>query len=758
MGEVYLANDLRLDREVAIKVIAHEVADDPVRLRRFIREARTASSLNHPNIAHVYEIGQLEGLHFIAMEYVRGESLARRIARSPMPIPDVIVYATQIADALDEAHSHGIIHRDLKPANAIISTRGRVKILDFGLAKILDDRHPADAAAETRTAESAIGVVLGTLDYMSPEQVRGLDVDRRSDIFSFGTMLYEMITGRAPFTGASRTDTVYRITQAQPMAVGHYAYDVPPDLDRIVRKCLEKDPDQRYQSVRELLVDLSRLRRESGVVPLPPARPRLSAGRRLSLVIGIIGVVAGVGLAWTALSLRDDVIESLAVVPVVSSTAGQHAADLTEGVAASLVNSLSLLPNLRVAPRQRVLVGGDDVSDAVDVAKRLGVHGALIVRVVPKGDTAALSIDLIDASHIAQAWGHRETKGLAEIELAQENISTELAEMLRLRFSADDRRELEVYQLYQRGRFYASKRTEADLRRAIELYEQAIGRDKSYARAYAGLADSYNLLQTYSALAPQEAFQNARRAAERALSLDPTLSEAHTQLAWVLFRWDWDWPGAERTFLRAISLNQDNAQARHWTGTFLTAMGRFDEAVVRVREAQSLDPLSPVFRSEMGWTLYMARRYEEAVVESQKSAEAHPRSYLPHRYLGLAHEQLGRYTEAIDAFRAALTLEGGDSTVLKADHAHALAVGGRSADATRIYSELFARRDGAYVSPYSFAMVAAGLGDTDATMKWLEMAYRDKANLLVWSKVDPRLDLLRGDERFVRLLESMRFQ
>ncbi len=758
MGVVYLAKDLRLDREVAIKVIAPEVAGDPERLRRFALEARTAAALNHPNIAHVYEIGESEGLHFIAMEYVRGKSLADRIGGRPMAVADVIVYATQIADALDEAHTHGVIHRDLKPANAIISTRGRLKILDFGLAKIVDDARDGDLAGSAGTTNTAAGLVMGTMAYMSPEQIRGLDVDRRTDIFSFGTMLYEMITGRLPFSGVSPTDTVFRITQVQPDPISRHAYDVPPDLDRIARKCLEKEPARRYQSARELLVDLSGLRRDSAAMPAAAVTFTLSRRQRLSLAVGIVATVlvavSSVALLWR----QSDVIDSLAVMPVTGPAANPRAVELTRGVAASIVNSLSLMSSLTLAPRHLSFAAGGN-PDPLEDARRFGVHAALILQVEQKGDTAVLLIEMIDLLHDNRLlWSHQVTKNLAEIELAQESISSEIAELINLRLSAEDKREQEVYQLYQRGRTHANKRTEADVRRAIEFFDRAVQKDPNYALAYAGLANGFNLMQTYSWMSPEEAFPAARRAANKALSIDRNLAEAHTQLAWVSFRWDWNWDKAEREFIQAITLNEDHAQARHWMGVFLAAMGRFDEAITRGKEARFIDPLSEVLGAELGWTLYMARRYEESVEESMKARASHPQSYLPFRYLGLAQEQLGRFNDAVNSFSTALRLAGGSSSVLSAELGHAYARAGRQTEASRMLAELLARRSKAYVSSFSLAIINAGLRDVDRTMEWLEIAFREKANLLVWIKVDPRFDFLRSHPRFITLLDEMGFQ
>jgi len=762
MGEVYLATDQRLDRQVAIKVIAESVAGDTQRLHRFMREARTASKLNHSHIAHVYEIGEAGGRHYIAMEYVRGESLAQRIRGKPMPPSDVIVYATQIADALDEAHNHGVIHRDLKPANAIVSPRGRLKIVDFGLAKSLTDMPGSDPSMTTHPGDTDVGVVLGTVDYMSPEQVRGLTVDQRSDIFSLGVMVYEMLTGRLPFAGTSRTDTVFRITQAQPEAISRYAYDVPEDLDRIVRKCIEKAREHRYQNMRDLLVDLSKLRRDSSAILLPIGSHSVWRHRRAALTIAAVAVVVATLAIPTLMWLRPDTIESLAVVRGTSAASDPRAAELTDGVASSLVNSLSLLSSLRVAPRQLSLPPRQPDQNPLDLARQIGMHAALLVSVVPRGETAALNVELVDVKHgeTAIEWSYQETRRLAEIELAQESISSRIAEALNVRMSVADRQSREVNQLYQRGRVYAARRTNADLRSAIALYEQAIAKDPNYAPPYAGIAFAYNLAGTYGFMPSGEAFPLARKSAERALELDTNLADGHTQLAYILFRYDWDWAGAERRFFQAIALDPSLAVTRHWLALLLSTTGRFEESLLQIRDAQRLDPLSMQADAVQAQLLYMARDYDRAVATGREAIAVGGSPYVAHRYLGMALQQLGKHDDAIDALRTALMKEGGTSTLLKGDLGSALAAAGRTADARRVYEDLLAeqRRPGGVVSPVSLAMIATGLGDTLEALTWLETAYRTRANQIAWIKVDPRFDRLRKEPRFVALLKQLRLQ
>jgi serine/threonine protein kinase/tetratricopeptide (TPR) repeat protein len=762
MGEVYLAHDVRLDRKVAIKIVAAEVAGDADRLRRFVREAKTASSLNHPSIAHVYEIGEADGVHFLVMEYVRGVSLDRRIGTRGLPPPEAIIVATQIADALDEAHGHGVVHRDLKPANVMITSRNRVKVLDFGLAKLLPQSDAADSRFSTDLAGTSAGLVLGTLDYMSPEQVRGLEVDLRSDIFSFGVLLYQMLTGRLPFASTSRTDTIYRITQAQPEAISRFVYDVPPDLERIVRKCLEKDPARRYQSAQELLVDLTHLRSDGSGVSLPIAAPPPPGPAYRYWVAGLLVVAAAAalgagGAVWT-MRERLDVIDSIAVVPRVDASAPREAGDLARGIAKALVNSLTQLPNVSVTPREMAFVAGSHAEDPYTIAEQLGVHAVLLIRVEPGVEAAALDLQLVDAAHRRQVWGHEYARSLSEIEAARESISDEVWNALRLRLNTENRRAVEALQLYQRGRYLAARRKEPDLRSAIDLYEQALQLDRELALAHAGKAEALNLLAVYGFSRPHEAFPQAKAAAERALQIDERLADAHTTLAWVNFRWDWAFESAGRRFARALALAPEDAQTQYWAGLFETAMGRFDEALGRIDRAQKLDPVSVAFR-DLAWALFMARRPDEAMAAALDASRAAPQSFLPYRTLGLAHTALGDFERAIAAYQTAIRLEGGDSALLNGELAYVYARAGRGEDARRHLTDLFGRRSrGVYVSPYGVGLTYAAAGDRTQAFEWLEIAYRERDNMLVWMKVDPRLDPVREDPRFAELLGRMKFE
>jgi serine/threonine protein kinase/tetratricopeptide (TPR) repeat protein len=755
MGQVYLARDTRLDRHIALKVVPPELAADPDRLARFAREAKTASSLNHPGIAHIYEIGEANGVHFIAMEYVRGEELRARIGRRGLPMSDVIIHATQIADALDEAHTHGIVHRDLKPSNVIVTPRGRIKVLDFGLAKMVGSPDRPDDGRSTRLTDA--GLVLGTIDYMSPEQVRGISVDRRSDIFSFGVMLYEMITGRLPFAAESKTDLVYRIAQAQPDPLSRYTYDVPPELERIVRKCLEKEPSRRYQSARDLHVDLSGLKRDSSATMVAVAPQSRLASRTVRVAIMVALAAAAIGTPAAVYYWRaPDTIDSLAVLPDVSAADTAETVMVADVVANSVANSLSLTGSLRVAPRLRRAIAAGAV-DPFAEARELGVHGALLVSAKVREGVATLDLRLVDVvHHPRQDWGQQYKLALSELDLAQQQIAAEVADTLNLRFDAEQRRALQVYQLFQRGHAQLSKRTARDLQRAIEFFELAIETDRSYARAWAGLAQAHNLLHIYSIVKPAEAAPAAKAAAEQALSLDARLAAAYTQRALVSFRWDWNWRQAEQEFARALTLDANDSNTRHWAAMFQTAAGQFDEAARLVLDAQAIAPLDPVVRSDLGWVLYMAGRYADAVTESERAIASRPDSHLAHWYLGVALMQLQQYGRAVQELETVVRMTNGQPN-FRAELATVLAAAGRRSEAIRIREELLqAGRTSGFVPAYHIALIDAVLGDHNASLEWLEAAAREREGMLVWIGVEPRLGSLRQHPRFNAIAAKIR--
>jgi eukaryotic-like serine/threonine-protein kinase len=767
MGEVYLASDTRLGRKITLKILPAEVASDRDRIRRFIREAKAASALNHPNVATIHEIGESEGVSFIAMEYVEGQTLAARISGRPLETVEVTDIGLQIADALDEAHSKGITHRDIKPANLMLTLRRHVKILDFGLAKVIPPEGQAVTGEVSTVATTEAGRVMGTLKYMSPEQVLGREVDYRTDIFSLGVVLYEMATGRLPFPGASASETMDRILHAQPEAIARFNYNVPAELERIVRKCLEKDRERRYQSARELSIDLKKLHEiDSGVPTIAKKAARRDRLRPLTFAGIAIAILTLVGLASYRLGWRGEAMDSLAVLPFLNESGDPNMEYLSDGITESLISSLSQLPSLRVMARSTVFrYKGKDV-DPQKVGHDLSVQAAVTGRVQQRGDTLIIGAEMVDVEKGTQLWGGQYSRKLADIFSIQEEISREISEKLRLRLTGEEQKRLtrrytenaEAYQAYLKGRYHWNKRTEEAFKKGLEYFQQAIEQDPSYALAYAGLADSYNLLglYVYHGLPPREAYPRAKAAAVQALKIDDTLAEPHASLAWARFRFDWDWPGAEREFKRAIELNARYPTAHHWYAYYLASMGRLDQTRAAIQRAQELDPLSLIINATVGQEFYYAREYDLAIERLLKTLEIDSNFAHAHRLLGEAYRKKGMFEEAIAEIQKAVTLSAGSGVYYLAQLGNAYALSGKRGEALRILDELRKLSQHKYVSPTDFAIVYIGLGEKDQAFAWLERAYEERSGFLTELMVEPMFDSLRSDPRFQELLHRMK--
>ncbi len=773
MGEVYLAEDTRLGRQVALKFLPASFQYDQDRRSRFLKEARAASMLRSPNIAAIYDIGEHKGASYIVMEYVAGETLACKLGRGPLHFKQVIDIGLQIADALDEAHRLGIIHRDIKPANLIITERGLVKVLDFGLAKLTG---PDDDSDSDRTmklgAQTAFGVVMGTVSYMSPEQALARPLDNRSDIFSLGTVLYEMLTGRLPFEGRSFTEIVDNILHKEPPA---FTGAIPARIERVTARCLEKDRERRYQSMRELLEDLQAIKRDcdSGAFEAPPSsyitrifnttEPIQSTGgaetaqKNPSAYTARSGETALLATAPRKSRARRS-IDSLAILPLVNVTNDPDTEYLTDGITESIINSLSQLPRLRVMARSTVFRYKGKEIDPLEVGRELNVRAVLTGRALQRGDTLVIKAELVDASDGAQLWGEQYNRKLQDIFAIEEEISREISEKLKWKLSGEQKKRLtkrhtektEAYQLYLKGRYSWNKRTVDGLMRSIEDFTQATLIDPGYALAYAGLADAYNILASYSAMPPAEAFPKAKQAAERALELDETLAEAHTSLAFVRLGYEWDRRAAERGFKRAIKLNPGYATAHLWYAVTLAAMGRTDEGLREIERARELDPLSLPINTNFGWLYYLARQYDKAVEQYMKTLELDPNYALARRRLGQAYEQRREYDKALAEFEAALALSKGDTETIAAI-GHLYAVSGKEEEARRVIQELVDMSDHRYIPSYFIARILIGLGERDQAFEYLDKAYEERYGFLSYLKVEPLFDSLRADERFVDL-------
>ncbi len=806
MGEVYLALDTELDRTVAIKILPEHLASDQQRLQRFIQEAKAASALNHPHILTIYEIGTTETSRFIATEFIEGETLRRRI-NAGMKLVEMLDISIQAAGALAAAHAAGIIHRDIKPENVMVRPDGYIKLLDFGLAKLTEPQgSTTDTEAPTRAmVNTGAGTVMGTANYMSPEQAKGTSVDARTDLWSLGALLYEMVTGHLPFAGETPTETISLILQREPAPLTRYSHEVPSELERIVTKALTKDREERYQTAKDLLIDLRNLKKklevdaeidrtappelrsatstsggqappatESGSTPSTAQASATHAAssaeyivsgikqHKLAAVIAVIVLVLGaVGLAFYLHARNTEAaIESIAVLPFQNRSTESDTEYLSDGLAESLIYRLSQLPKLKVSPTSSVSHYKGKEIDPVKVGQELGVNAVLSGRIVQRGDNLTISAELVDVRYNKLLWGEQYDRKMSDLLQTQREIAHEIVEKLKLKVSGEEKglakhytESNEAYQLYLRGRFYWNKRSEEGMQKSLEYFQQAIERDPNFALAYSGLADTYDLLGASDAsggMPPNEAMPKAKAAALKALEIDDTLAEAHVSLAHVKYYYDCDWAAAEREYKRAIELNPNYPTAHQWYAVYLMSAGRFDEALAQNRRAQELDPLSLPINMTLGWVLLNARQYDQSVEQLRKTLEMDPNFILTHHRLGLVYEQKGKYDEAIAEFRQVLNLSAGKPLGIAA-LAHAYALSGKRAEAQRTLAELQEISKRRYVSPASIALIYAALGDKDQAFAWLEKADKERDANLARLTVDPRFDSLRSDPRFVDL-------
>jgi eukaryotic-like serine/threonine-protein kinase len=748
MGEVYLAEDTRLGRRVALKVLPASYQYDPDRRARFLKEARAASALRSPYIAAIFDIGEHDGIMFMVMEYVEGELLSHRLQRGAIAARDTVEIATQIADALEEAHTLGIVHRDIKSSNLMVTSRGFVKMLDFGLAKVIEPTAKGDSTSDLTVPlgeQTAAGIVMGTVAYMSPEQALGRDVDHRSDIFSLGVVIYEMLTARLPFEGSAATETIDRIIHHEPPPPTRFNYSIPPELERITRKCLEKDRARRYQSSRELATDLRNLKRDTD-----SGATAASASYAAKTATG----------ARRARSRRG--VDSLAILPLANAGGDPDAEYLSDGITESIINNLSQLPKLRVMARSTVFRYKGKEVDPQMVGRELGVRALLTGRVLQRGEVLIIKVELVDTEDGSHLWGEQYNRKLSEIFVIEEEISKEISDKLRLKLDSAQKKKLtkrytentEAYQHYLKGRYYWNKRTAESLKKGIQYFEQAIESDPKYALAYAGLADSYNILASYSAIAPKDGFPAAKAAAMKALELDDKLAEAHASLAFVKFGYDWDWPATERAFKRALELNPGYASAHLWHAVYLVAMSRMDEAFAEMKRAQELDPLSLPICTNLGWISYLARRFDDAIEQYQKALELDSDFVVAHRRLGQAYEQKLMYEEALAEYEKCLALSGRDTETLAAV-GHVYARMGQAGKALEVIDELKALAASRYIPSYLIGVIYLGLGDMDRTFEWLEKAYQERYGFLAYLVVSPVFDDLRSDARYKDLVRAV---
>jgi TolB-like protein/tRNA A-37 threonylcarbamoyl transferase component Bud32/Flp pilus assembly protein TadD len=800
MGEVYLAEDTKLKRKVAIKLLAQKYATEESARRRFLREAQTAATLDHPNICAIYEVGEKDGQSFIVMQFIEGRTLADIIRESPLPLGEALNVALQIADALTEAHAHDIVHRDIKPQNIMCTSQGRVKVLDFGLAKVAP-LGAQEASYETQSLLSEPGLLVGTVPYMSPEQLRSESLDGRSDIFSLGALLYEMVSGRQPFVRESPGATISAILLDEPPPLARSLPGAGPELDRIIKKCLVKDREARYQSSQELLSDLVALERRvsSGLIlpqtapaPLPASARQEGQGRGKFFSLFLL-IALAVGATIFYLALRDQrAAREQSATPATQTVAGKFPGEsagansnlslnsvaampfeivgdnpdaefLSRGLTEGLINSLSRLSGIKVIALNSVIHYKGQEVDPQEVGRKLDVEALVTGQFIQRGDSLTISVEIVDTRNNSHLWGRSYTQKFSNILTIQEQIFHDVTETLRHTLTTEEKRKLadqhtenrEAYKLYLMGRSAWSKRTPEDLKKSISLFEQSIDLDPTYALAYAGLSDSYSSLGVgLQVMPPREVMPKAKAAALKALEFDPTLAEAHTSLALVKMLYDWDLAGARDEFEQALELNPNSATTHNWYAFCLIAMDQLDASNQESRKAEEFDPLSQFFSVNIARTFYYARQYDRTIEHCRKAIEFNPKFYVAHYLLGFAYAKKGMSQEAIAEFQIVKTL-GGNNPFLISALGYGYALAGKRDEAMGLLDQLKREAKHKYISPTNMALIYEGLGEREQTLDWLEHAHAERVGLLIYLKVEPAYEDLKGDPRFERLLQKI---
>ncbi len=810
MGEVYLAFDTELDRTVAIKILPDVLAGDEQRLRRFIQEAKAASALNHPHILTIYEIGTAGASRFIATEFIDGNTLRQHIVDG-LKLQEVLEIASQTVSALVAAHAAGIIHRDIKPDNIMVRRDGYVKILDFGLAKLTELPGPGpDTDAPTKAmVNTGAGMVMGTAAYMSPEQAKGVALDARTDLWSLGVVLYEMLTGKLPFAGETSTETISLIIQREPHPLSAYARDVPAELERIVSKALTKDPEERYQTAKDLLIDLRALKRKievdaeidrtispevraarstgggqgsfgTSTASIPSTLPAtvsgvssaeyiLSGVRRHKVAAAIIGLVVllgAIGGGYYYQTRQSAVaIESIAVLPFQNRGTETDTEYLSDGLAESLIYRLSQLPNLRVSPTSSVFAYRNKEIDPIAVGNQLRVNAVLSGRIVQRGDALTISAELVDVRQNKLLWGEHYDRKISDFLQTQREIAREIVDKLRLTVSPEERglakhytESNDAYQLHLKGRFYWNKRTPDGFNKSLEYFQQAIDKDPNFALAYSSIAETYALLGAPEAgggeMPPNEALPKAKAAALKALEIDASLAEPYVPLGHVAYYYDRDWARAEQNFRKAIELNPNYPVAHHWYAVFLSSLGRQSEALTEIKRAQDLDPLSLPINVWVGRVLAEAGQLDQAIEQFRKTAAMDPSFRMAHYRLGLAYLDKGMYDEAIKEFKEINNLSGGGLPSM-GGLAQAYALAGKKGEAQRYLDELLAVSKKRWVSPALLASIYAALDNKDQAFFWLEEANKGHDLNIIRLKLDRRYANLRSDPRFDDLVRRI---
>jgi len=743
MGEVYLTQDTVLDRRVALKILPPNLAEDNDRMSRFVREAKSASALNHPNIITIHEIGESAGLHFIATEYIEGETLKSRLETGFLSLKSTLEIALQVVSALDAAHSAGIVHRDIKPENIMVRRDGIVKVLDFGLLKLTaSNSAEVDSEGETKMrVRTSAGVIMGTTAYMSPEQARGQEMDARTDIWSFGCVLHEMLTNQQAFHGETLTDVLANIIHREPDSILAQRRDTPAELERIVARTLRKNRDERYQSAKDLFNDLELLR------------------TRLLVEAEIIRSGEGERVAQIQPS---SFLSSIAVLPFANLSAEKDNEYFSEGLTEEIIMNLSKLQTLKVITRGSAMRYVREGKTHQQTASDLGVQYLLEGSVRRYGRDLRITAQLVDAFRDEYIWAETYRGTMKDIFDIQEKVASEIAQALQIRLSPDERQNLKkrftentgAYQLYLQGRFFWNKRSEDGLKTAIRYFEQAIEKDPQYALAWAGIADSYSLLGEYGNIPRKEIYPKAEAAVNKALEIDNRLAEVHTSLASILMFRKWDWANSEKEFKLALELNPNYATTHHWYSQWFLNMGRLEESLRMISRAAELDPISQAILKDKGLVLYYNRQYAEAIEIATQTLELDPNYAAAYRLRSLACQGKGAFDEALIENQkwGALTGNKVETTIALAQ---IYAVSGQIEEARRLIEGVQRDKLSTEQINRGLALVYAALGETDMAFECLEKSYERHEESVLTLKVDPKVDPLRSDPRFTALLKKI---
>lgn len=809
MGTVYLAHDTKLERKVAIKFLSKEWSDDKDKLKRFQQEAKAASALNHPNILTIYEIDQVDGVPYISAEFINGTDVSSYVSEEKISLIRVLDITMQIATALSTAHEAGIVHRDIKPDNVMIRDDGIVKILDFGLAKLTEKAQTANEKLRGQESETLItgsagspktlpGIVMGTANYMSPEQARGKDVDQRSDIFSFGALLYEMLTRKRPFDGETTSDVIAAVLTKNPPPVRKLNKGIPKALSKIVERSLQKDRKKRFQSISELIGQLEALIRdlqideiEKTILPedengktkilktatgeeanqttaAPAAGTKSNAMfnspfGKIAAAFALLVVFGGIGfVAWSYFGGGPDQIDSIAVMPFVNESGNQDIEYLADGMTENLISSLAKIPDLSVKARSSVFRYKGKPIDSKIVGDELNVKAVLLGHVVQRGEELTLNLELVEARTENVVWTEKFTRKMENLVSLQTDIARDVAEKLRITLSTADRENLtksytassEAQQLYLKGRFHWNKRNTKDFEKAASFFTEAIEKDPKYALAYSGLADTYALMPLYGAFRPKDYMPKAKTAALKAIELDGNLAEAHASLGQILAYYDYDQDRAETEFKRALELDPSYAAAHLWYGELLAAKGENEKAIAEIGKALELEPFSLVFNRMYGVGLFWDRKYDQAIQQLKKTIELFPNDATSKQNLGDVYAAKKMYAEAINTYSDAARTKGVPTEMIDELRKN-FEKGGWEAFQRSIIELLNERKKKEFVPNFDFAIIYANLGEKEKALEYLEMGLEEREDQLLLTINDANFDFIREHPRFKELISKI---